>query len=392
MKVLLCFNACNTDGGATRSCAYFAKEMRKAGNEVVVLLPSNKNECELLDELFIRHYGVKHCLWVRRRECGALGVIKYYAGQLYNCLVAIPRIKKLIASEKIDVVGVNNSWIYAPGLAAIKIDVPVIWHIREYTEEDFPEYHFVNRNRSLRVIGKADKTVAVSKGVAAKYASELGDSKVTCVYNGISETEFFYPEHPLFQSNCLNMVIVGKVCKTKGQHLLIQALHIVLQHEENLQFRLVVAGAGEKDYMQFLEEEAERFGLGDRVVFRGSVKDVASLYRDADVAFMCSKSEAFGRVTVEAMLSGCLVIGSNSGGTAEIIQSGNTGYLYSPCSADSLAEVIVNAISSPEKSTEVAKRGQAHALANYTSRENATRLERIYLDALSKHGIACSKN
>ena len=43
---------------------------------------------------------------------------------------------------------------------------------------------------------------------------------------------------------------------------------------------------------------------------------------------MCSKHEAMGRVTVEAMFYGCPVIGFNGGGTAEIIQDGKTGYLF----------------------------------------------------------------
>ena len=43
---------------------------------------------------------------------------------------------------------------------------------------------------------------------------------------------------------------------------------------------------------------------------------------------MCSKNEAQGRVTIEAMFYGCPIIGFNSGGTKEIIKDGENGFLY----------------------------------------------------------------
>jgi glycosyltransferase involved in cell wall biosynthesis len=49
---------------------------------------------------------------------------------------------------------------------------------------------------------------------------------------------------------------------------------------------------------------------------------------DADVALMCSSSEAFGRVTVEAMKLGRPVIGADAAGTAELVRDGWNGLLY----------------------------------------------------------------
>ncbi len=46
------------------------------------------------------------------------------------------------------------------------------------------------------------------------------------------------------------------------------------------------------------------------------------------VALMCSHSEAFGRVTVEAIKFGLPVIGANSDGTRELIREGWNGLLY----------------------------------------------------------------
>ena len=48
----------------------------------------------------------------------------------------------------------------------------------------------------------------------------------------------------------------------------------------------------------------------------------------SDIFIMNSKAEGFGRVTVEAMLAGCLVLGRRTGGTLEIIDNAKNGILY----------------------------------------------------------------
>ncbi len=47
------------------------------------------------------------------------------------------------------------------------------------------------------------------------------------------------------------------------------------------------------------------------------------------IAFlMCSENEGLGRVSIEAMFYGCLVIGRNSGGTKDFVFDGKTGLLF----------------------------------------------------------------
>jgi glycosyltransferase involved in cell wall biosynthesis len=55
---------------------------------------------------------------------------------------------------------------------------------------------------------------------------------------------------------------------------------------------------------------------------------------------MASKAETFGMVTIEAMASGVPTIGSNAGGTPEILEYGKLGFLFEPLNALSLAKSI----------------------------------------------------
>ncbi len=55
---------------------------------------------------------------------------------------------------------------------------------------------------------------------------------------------------------------------------------------------------------------------------------------------MCSRMEAFGRVTVEALKAGLPVIGSNSGGTTEIIENNTNGVIFKYNNTNSLTNAI----------------------------------------------------
>ena len=59
---------------------------------------------------------------------------------------------------------------------------------------------------------------------------------------------------------------------------------------------------------------------------------------------MCSRAEAFGRVTVEAMKLGLPVIGAARGATPELVRDGWNGLLYAHGDANELAGKIDRSI------------------------------------------------
>jgi glycogen synthase len=70
----------------------------------------------------------------------------------------------------------------------------------------------------------------------------------------------------------------------------------------------------------------------------------------ADVCLMTSTKEAWGRVTVEYMILGRPVIGTNTGATKEMVKDGETGYLYEPGDYQSLTKHIKAILGNPEQS------------------------------------------
>lgn len=64
------------------------------------------------------------------------------------------------------------------------------------------------------------------------------------------------------------------------------------------------------------------------------------LRKTMDLELICSRSEAFGRVTIEAMLHSIPVIGANSGGTPELIIDKENGLLFQYGDIDELVDKI----------------------------------------------------
>ena len=68
--------------------------------------------------------------------------------------------------------------------------------------------------------------------------------------------------------------------------------------------------------------------LEKNVRFLGYQKNFYEKLAGYDCGIMCSRSEGFGRVTVEYMMAGLPVLASDTGANAELIENGVTGLLY----------------------------------------------------------------
>lgn len=107
-------------------------------------------------------------------------------------------------------------------------------------------------------------------------------------------------------------------------------------------------------------------------------------YRKSDIVVVCSRAEAFGRVTVEAQLSGCIVVGAECGATVELIKNKETGLLYTLYDIDNLTEQLETIICNKDKSISIARMGQINALNMFNKEKNAVKVIEIYREILGK--------
>jgi len=124
--------------------------------------------------------------------------------------------------------------------------------------------------------------------------------------------------------------VVGRLDEKKGQLEVIQALSLLKENEKDI--HVVFVGDKTKNeadaYVQKLQDTIELNHLQEKVSFLPHQTNMQDLYGALDLVIVPSWEETFGTVTIEAMASGVPVIGSNTAGTAEILE--NDQFLFAP--------------------------------------------------------------
>lgn len=168
----------------------------------------------------------------------------------------------------------------------------------------------------------------------------------------------------------------GRLSEAKGQKEAIAALGLLKQKgKENI--ILHMAGAGN---IEEYKKIAKQFGVEKQVEFYGHIDYLEELRKSMDIELVCSKKEAFGRVTVEAMAHGLGVIGANTGGTKEIIQSGKDGLLYHQGDVKDLAEKIELLIDNADYRKELALNAVKKVHSYFTVKINAENVYKYYIE------------
>lgn len=287
-------------------------------------------------------------------------------------LILLPLIIMQIRRWNIDVVYTNSSVTPIGALIAIIMKKPHIWHIREFGELDYQLHHDFGKNFFKKLVNKANTVIAISNAVKRVVLDGIS-TKIYVIYNGVvseGECDALKEKALLFnKSSNYTFTILGFLTPNKGQEQAIRALAHIKERYPNI--RLLIVGSG--NYLKFLQKLCYELDVNTQVEFLGYISNPFDAYLKADAVLMCSKYEAMGRTTAEAMATARPVIGYNNGGTAEIIENGVTGILYYG-GYESLAEAMVKFIENPKWARELGINGWKKARREYTIEIYARRI------------------
>jgi glycosyltransferase involved in cell wall biosynthesis len=159
------------------------------------------------------------------------------------------------------------------------------------------------------------------------------------------------------------LIHTGSVSAAKGQRDAVLAVRELVSRGHDVE--LVILGYEEPTYAAMLRALVAEHALDDRVRILGFRDDSSSVVAAADLVLVCSRREAFGRVTAEAMLLAKPVIGTRAGGTPELVREGETGLLYEPGEPRELANRIEELILDPEKRRRFGERARELAIERF---------------------------
>lgn len=247
-------------------------------------------------------------------------------------------ITELISMINPDIIHTNCGVMHCGYFAAKKTGIPHIWHLREYQTKDFGWNISPSKSRFISYLHDSH-VITITKDIL-DFFGLLDDPKAECIYNGCfskDDISEIYPKEKYF-------LCCSRISPEKGQDEVIRAFSIL--HRENKNYRLVIAGFGDEEYIKELRTLVTDLDCADKVEFIGYKENVRPLMDKATALVVASRFEGFGRMTAEAAFRGCLVIGKATGGTKEILEQ-TGGYLYSE-GYNELAEKMKEIISLDE--------------------------------------------
>lgn len=383
MKIALIASDNNATSGAFLSMTNLALQLNRLGVETIVVIPPDGpfvgpgDGEEILKQKGLKYYIVPSISWVvpgafEKTFFTTLGQLRYVIRN--QCYAA--QLAKILKKEHVDLVHINTSYSYFGAFAAKKAKIPYVWHIREFLEEDqgnklyFPKYAYA-------LMSQASMVVAISNSIYAKYSKLIDKEKLKVIYNGIDIEQFYRPQRTIFNEDILKLCYVGGLSELKGTDDLIEACRLLNEQGHADAYRLIVAGRGNEVYEAQLKQRIKDDQL-ENIELLGFRTDVPAVMEQADVSIVTSRCEAFGRVTVEAMLTGNLVLGADSAGTKELLQDGKLGVLYQCGNPESIRDQVIYIISHRAQLQEKAKEARSYMAQHMTAKKNAENLYHEY--------------
>lgn len=357
----------NCSSGAFLCMVDLNRELNKRGIPTLVVLPAYGSGEELLQINHIDYTYVLSKDWLVK-------VGSSDDKRLQENDSAINAIRELIKKCQIKLVHNNTTYTYVGAVAARKENIPVVWHLREYIKEQ--GYWFWNEEKAFQLINDSEAVIIVSDYVGISYG-KLYAPIVHKIYDGIDTETFYCKDHQLITEEKIKILMPGMITPLKGQRQLLEAA-LLLKKQGYDQFEIVFVGNEEPDYAGELKAFVKENGMEDNVSFYGRSREIAKWYLWADLVIVCSGAEAFGRVAVEAQLSGCLVIGADKGATMEIIEDKKTGCLYHYGDSEDLSLKIISALKDKNGAQKMAGAGRDKAAGLFTKEQNADEVIKVY--------------
>ena len=298
----------------------------------------------------------------------------------FNTLAAL-RMSQFFREKNIQIVHIN-CFVHCAGMDGAKLaGIPYICHIREMVREH-QEIIFQNERVQNRRLKNADFAIYISQCVKEKYARVAPRTPYAVLHDGISIEKNYAKHNLLFQAPQCRLLMVGNFSEGKGQIEAIRAAEFLVNW--GLDIHLTFVGGGDPEYRKTCVQEIARLKLNGYCTLLDFTDELRALRGENDIVLVCSRYEALGRVTIEGMLAGCLVVGANTGATLELLGDGTRGFLYNHGNPENLAEVIQYALQHVDEANAIAEAGQTWALKHFDHRNYAREIVSIYKEILKR--------
>ena len=349
-------------GGANHSLVELVRGLRDLGHNVSVVVlyrgcPIDKKLRDMGVETFPCFFG----WWQQPKNWNLLLKLAFRVLHWLQW-ISVMRISRYVKEREIDIIHSNSSVIDIGAQVANKTGCKHVWHFREYGEADYRLEYMYGKAESIDYVTKhSDMIIFISNALYESYKEHIESEKFRVIYDGIVTNETAHAAISLPITNereknsVFSFLVTGNISQGKNQKLVVEAVNTLINRMniDKDKFQVYFAGsvtslAESKKYMRDLQEYIKKNHL-DNLIFMGYVEDMSMLRACVEAEIVPSKCEAYGRVTLEAMLSHNLVIASNSGANPELIGVNENGILFEKDNPSDLAMKMLKAMEENNK-------------------------------------------
>lgn len=342
----------NEVGGAEHSVRFLARTFAMQGADVHVLTTGEQDETFELDGVKVWRKQLDNSYWPLEKNVVRRGGAKaiWHARDIYNLSMG-RKAREILAQIRPQVVHTNNlpGWSVAAWSAASALNLPIVHTLRDYYLLCPATSMFKNAQNCESQCGKcrlfsmpkapASKKVSLVVGnsdfILQKHlaAGLFANAKSRVIFNA------YRPDRETsVRKKTEKMVLgyIGRISPTKGIEQFLRALAMCSSVSG---IRILIAGTGDADYVSYLKSLTPALD----VEFIGHVKPV-DFYEKVDFSVVPSMwHEPLARVLFESYAHGIPVIASDTGGTPEVLVSGETGFMFAHQSQQALIDAIESA-------------------------------------------------
>ncbi len=298
------------------------------------------------------------------------------------------RVAEFAHRQSADLVHTNTFLTPEGGIAARRLGLPHVWHLRELIGSGHP-FQIAKTPRALaRFLDEHASVIVANSQTSARAAAGLIPIElIRIVPNGIDLRAFEAARSPRSPASKLIVAMVGSLTSRTKKHALFVEAAARLIDNSNVRFRIYghdPADGGNRSadhYSSEVHALVERFGLGDRFDFPGHL-DPVGIMSEIDILVHPADNESFGRVIVEAMAAGLPVVGGRGGGVAEIVVDHQTGLLVEPDSPEEIASAIARLLGDPGLRERFAAAGRRRAEQLYSLASCTAGILKVYEEAM----------
>ncbi|MFG3548143.1 glycosyltransferase [Streptomyces sp. NPDC047725] len=361
------------DGGVARVVADLVGAQVAAGTAVTVACPGGPFAAEL------RALGADVRHWPAKRTPGA------------SLAREVRDLARVVAEVRPDLVHAHSAKAGLAGRLAVRGRVTTVFQPHAWSFEAVRgaasvlarawERWATRWTSHVLCVSEAERATGVRAGIDVRWRvlpngvdpRRLRPAPADAARAGLAPLRGVGPSAPL-------VVCVGRLCRQKGQDVLIEAWTAVARDVPGA--RLALVGDGP-------DRDRLRRCAPASVLFAGAVTDAVTWYRAADLVVLPSRWEGMALAPLEAMACGRPVVVTDVDGARESLPPACARHcLVPPENPAALAEAVTALLLDPPLRESLGRRGRRHVLSAHDTRHTTEAVADLYRDLIGPRPAA----